>query len=202
MKTNGFLIAKGNIIVSLAAAASFFLFFICATLGVLGVISTLFLAYIFRNDSRHIFKNADNILSPVDGKVIAIDTAGDQHKVYCEIGLLDSHKILSPISGKLLIKDHQKGLNLDPNSFKGSLLNEQVVFDIFNEELSKNIKIRLISGKCASSIDFTEKEDIEQGETMATLIKGIAVISLDKNSYKLDIKLGDELKAGQTTLTL
>lgn len=201
MKTKGFLIAQGNIIVPLAALISFILLFICDTLGILGFILTIFLVYVFRNDSRHIFTNQNNILSPVDAKVIAIDKVDDKIKIYCEVGIFGSHKVLSPISGKLEIKDHKKGLNLDPNSFKGSLLNEQVTFSISNEELAKDIEIELVMGKCSTSIDFSSEKDIQQGETIATMVRGMAVIILEEK-YELDIKLADDLKAGQSTLTI
>lgn len=199
MKNNGFFIASGGKVVAIAAAITLVLFMICDTLGILAAALTLFSAYVFRNDSRHIFANTQNILSPVDGVVNAIDKDENGHIVYCKVSILGSHKVLAPIEGKFNIKRSQKGLNLDPNSFKASLLNEQAELNISNEELSKNIDIKLISGKCNTPMQINSNEIVSQGEAIATLVDGIVVIRLG-NDVKLNVKIGEDLKAGQTNL--
>ncbi len=201
MKNNGFLIAQGGKIVAISAALTLVLFILCDTLGVLAALFTLFLVYVFRNDSRYIFANSQNILSPVDGVVTAIDSGDEGHKIYCKVSLTGSHKVLAPIGGKLDIKRSQKGLNLDPNSFKASLLNEQAELELANEESHKKLSLKLIAGKCNTAIEFSSNENVEQGEAIAVLVDGAAVVTLGVD-VPLNVKIGDKLKAGQTNLTV
>lgn len=199
MKNKGFFIADGAKVVLSSAALTLVLFLICNTLGVLAAAITLFLGYIFRNDSRYIFANSRNILSPVDAVVSAIDADDKEYKIYCKVSLLGSRKVLAPIEGKLDIKRVQRGLNLDPNSFKASLLNEQVQIELSNEVNLKKVGLKLIAGKYSNAVDITSNEDISQGEAIATLVDGIVVVTLPKDET-LNIKIGEKLKAGQTNL--
>ena len=100
MKNNGFLIAHGGKVVAVSAALTLILFILCDTLGVLAALFTLFLVYVFRNDSRYIFANSQNILSPVDAVVTAIDSSDEGHRIYCKVSLTGSHKVLAPIGGQ------------------------------------------------------------------------------------------------------
>ena len=201
MKNNGFLIAQGGKVVAISAVLTLVLFILCDTLGVLAALFTLFLVYVFRNDSRYIFANSQNILSPVDAVVTAIDSSDAGHRIYCKVSLTGSHKVLAPIGGKFDIKRSQKGLNLDPNSFKASLLNEQAELELENEELHKKLSLKLIAGKCNTSIELSSNENVEQGEAIAVLVDGAAVVTLGAD-VSLNVKIGDKLKAGQTNLTV
>lgn len=172
------------------------LFFIILDLDFLGniaIIVTLFIVYMYRNPSRYIFENTKHILSAVDGKVTAIDKFDDKTKIYCKVGLLDTHNIKAPVSGELKIKKIQKGLHLNPNSLKASGLNEQVVLKI------AGIKIKLLSGFCNNSIDITNSQNVEQGDNISVLTDGYVIITL-KHDEQINVKIGEKLIAGQTVL--
>ena len=97
------------------------------------------------------------------------------------------------MNSNVKIRNHQYGLNLDPNSYKANILNEQISFK-FN-----NLKLKLIAGICSPKIDFENNAEVKQGDPIAVFIDGIAIITIKEDS-NLVIKLGDKLKAGQTVI--
>lgn len=154
---------------------------------------TFFTLFIYRNPNRVIFKNENAILSPVDGKVSAIDIVDGKKIIYCKVTPCDTHIVRSPSDTTIEIKSYKNGLNLNPNSYKASLLNDQIVFKL------SNLELKLISGICNPKIDYTEDKNVLQGEPIAVFIDGLAVITVE-NSIQLDVSIGDKLTAGQSVL--
>lgn len=154
---------------------------------------TFFTLFIYRNPNRVIFKNENAILSPVDGKVSAIDIEDGKKIIYCKVTPCDTHIVRSPSDTTIEIKSYKNGLNLNPNSYKASLLNDQIVFKL------SNLELKLISGICNPKIDYTEDKNVLQGEPIAVFIDGLAVITVE-NSIQLDVSIGDKLTAGQSVL--
>ena len=163
------------------------------TLGAIAFIITLVIGFAYSNPNRDILKDEDSILSPIDGVVTAIDKVGGKQKIYCKINLCDTPTVRAPIDSTLKIKKYQNGLNLNPNSYKASILNEQITFKF------KDLKLKLISGLCSPKIEFSKKHKVKQGEGIAVFIDGIAIITI-KETKKLSINIGDKLKAGQTKI--
>jgi phosphatidylserine decarboxylase len=172
----------------------FFYIFISSFLGNLGFIITLLLIYIYRDTSANIvFKNKENILSPIDGKVFAIDNSNGKQKIYIKVNLCNGHNIKAPQDGEVKIKNYKCGLNLNPNSYKGSLLNEQVTMKF------DNLKVKFISGICNSKIYFTQDSNVSQGDTVGLFLEGNAIIT-PKKQTSLEVKIGDKVIAGQSIL--
>lgn len=160
----------------------------------IALLYTLFNFYIFRDPHIDIYNNEDIILSPVDGTVSAVDHKNGKAKIFIDISLCNKHTVLSPINSNIKITKRQNGLNLDPNTYKGSLLNEQIKFK-FNDKL----KLKLIGGFFNSAFSYTKKEKVEQGEKIAVFTNGTAILTID-NSFNLKVKSGDKLKSGQTAI--
>ena len=156
-------------------------------------IITIFALFIFRNPNRVIFKNENAILSPIDCTVSAIDIVDGDKVIYCKVSPCDTHIVRSPSDTVIEIKNKRNGLNLNPNSFKANILNEQMTF-VFT-----NMKLKLISGICNPRIEYTEDTNALQGEQIAIFIDGLAVITID-NNIELDVNIGDKLTAGQSVL--
>lgn len=135
----------------------------------------------------------NNILSPVSGKIEAIDYIDDHIKIYCKTNICNSFVVKSPATSKIQILDFQNGLNLKVNSYKASLLNEQVTYKF------DNFTLKLIGGFCNANFKFTKKENVMQGEKLATLLDGMAILSIN-NTYDVNVALNDKLVAGQTVL--
>lgn len=167
--------------------------FISSFLSSIILIVMLFTIFIYRNPSVHIFENSHSILSPIDGKVIAIDYINGKQKIYCKVSLCNKHTLRAPQNGSFKIKKHNYGLNLNPNSYKANILNEQVIIKF------KNLKLKLISGICNQNIEFIENRKVTQGENIGLFVEGIAIITVKQESL-LMVKIGDKLTAAQTII--
>ena len=181
------------IVISILATLFLYLF-MSSTLGNIGVLFTILLVYIYRDTSSHIvFHNKNNILSPIDGKVFAIDNIDGKQKIYIKVNLCNGHNIKAPQNSEFKIKNYKCGLNLNPNSYKGNLLNEQVSFKF------DNLKFKLISGICNSKIYFNQSSKVAQGDNMGIFLQGNVVVTV-KKEYGLEVEIGQKLVAGQSIL--
>ena len=167
--------------------------FFSSFLGNIGLLATLFTIYVYRDPNIYIFTNSNNILSPIDGVITAIDYQDGKKNIYCKINICDTHVVRAPQDGELKIEKYQHGLNLSPNSYKGGLLNEQITFKF------DSIKLKLISGMCNPKIQYLKKIKVDQGENFALFFDGMAVIAVDKDK-EIFVKIGDKLKSGQTMI--
>ena len=192
---NNFINPQGVKPISISIISALFLsIFISSTLGNIGFIITAFLVYIYRDTNSHIvFHNKNNILSPVDGKIFAIDNIDGKQKIYIKVSLCNGHNIKAPQDSEYKVKNYKCGLNLNPNSYKGNLLNEQVSFKF------DNLKFKLISGICNSKIHFTPSSKISQGDSMGLFLQGNVVVTV-KKEHQLEVEIGQKLVAGQSIL--
>jgi len=194
MKKSKLILSEGyKKIVITFAISIFLLLFISDCLGYIGLIVGIFMVYIYRDIPRHIFENTQNVLAPIDSVVTAIDTVNDKQKIYCKVNLCNNHVFRAPIAAEVKMKKYMRGLNLDPNSYKASLYNEQMVLK-FND-----MKIKLISGLCNTKMKRIKEGPISQGEKISVFLDGLVIITVDKNT-KLMVNIGDKLTSGQSIL--
>jgi phosphatidylserine decarboxylase len=194
MKNNGFILTAGlKPVVISGLGALFSYLFICTTLGVILTLTALYFIYSFRNTSRHIYTNKEHILSPVDGKIEAIDYKDNQVEIYCKIDPMGLKTVKSPVNGDIIFKTLKHGLNLSPWSYKGDMLNTQALIEM------ENINIRFIAGLCNFSLMITDQIEVSQGDDILIANDGVVKITLKKyNDFHLNI--GDKVTAGQTIL--
>jgi len=194
MKNNGFILNQGyKYIITFFVIAIVLSIFNIEFFSTIFYLITLLTIFIFRNQERLIFKNKNSILSPIDGKITAIDIVNGKRKIYCKITPCNTHVVRAPSDTNIKIKNQKNGLNLNPNSYKATILNEQITFKL------SNMKLKLISGICNTKIEYTENTTAEQGEPIAIFIDGLAIITLKEN-INIDLKIGDKLTAGQSVL--
>ncbi len=194
MKNNGMILSQGYKYILISFLITLFMeiidFDILRNISFLLMIISIF---IYRNPTRIIFKNSKSILSPVDATVSAIDVVNGKKKIYCRVTPCNVHVVRASSNTDIKIKKYQHGLNLNPNSYKASKLNEQIIFKF------DNYKLQLVSGICNPDIEYTQSPSVLQGETIAIFVDGIAIITVKEN-IELDIKIGDSIKAGQSVL--
>jgi len=177
-------------------------FFVSDFLGNIAFIVVLFVIFIYRDTVREIFKNEENILSPIDGEISAIDIVDGKQVIYCSTSLIDAQTLLSPIDGKMEIKSYHKGLNLDANSFKGRQLNEQAVIKFLKKDgkTKSNLTLRLLGGTCNKEMLIDQNKDkISQGEKFGLFCEGQVLIQAMRG-IKLSVNIGDKIIAGQTVI--
>jgi len=194
MKKNKLILPEGykTITITFVIAVALMIF-ISDCLAYIGFVIGLVLIFIYRDSSRHIFKNTSSVLAPIDGTVSAIDHENGKYKIYCKIGLCDNHILRAPIDADVKVKKYRRGLNLNPNSYKASLYNEQTVLKF------SDIKIKLISGLCNHKMKRVKECNVSQGDKISVFLDGLVVITVPEN-YDLTINIGDKLTSGQSIL--
>ena len=194
MKTNKLILEEGykKVVITFLISIALLLF-ISDCIGSIGIILSLILLYIYRGGYRHVFKNTQSVLAPIDSSITAIDETNDKYKIYCKVGLGNNHLLRAPIDADLKIKKYKRGLNLNPHTYKASLYNEQIVLKF------EDLKIKLISGLYNHKMKRIKECKIEQGEKISVFLDGLVIISIPKNN-KLLVKIGDKLTSGQTIL--
>ena len=195
MNNNKIILKEGYTPIAIAVVITLFLnIFISDTLANIALIITIFLVIIYRNPNRSSFDiTNDNIISPIDGKISAIDIGKHNYKIYIDVNLCNTHQLRSPLSGKFKIKNLKKGLNLNSATYKAKLLNSQALLKI------KDIKIKLISGICNSDIILYDEKDVAVGESIGVFLNGLVIVEIPKD-YKLNISIGDKVDSGITKL--
>lgn len=167
--------------------------FICNTLSLIFLLLTLFIVYIYRDADKYIFENENNVISPISGKVIAIDKNENKIDIYCEVRLCDSSEVRASSTGVVTNIAYKNGLNLQPMSKKGKLLNSQISFEL------NNVKFDFISGFFNTKIFSNFKKEVKQGDILGLFINGVVKISID-SKYETSLKIGNKLVSGQTLI--
>ena len=199
MNNIGFISDKGIKPLLVLVVATIVFSLVSDFLGCVFFIITLFTLYVFRDTKRYIYENTDSVLSPVDGKVIAIDRIGDDVKIYCKVSLCDNHTVRAPFNSEIKIKKYHKGLNLNPQTLKAKSLNEQIVYQFISLDKQMSLKLKLISGFFNIGIEKCEEKILSQGDNVSFFIDGIAIITVN-NDNDLLVNIGDKISSGQSVL--
>ena len=129
------------------------------------------------------------VVSPVGGVVEAIDFIDDEVLVYIKVTLCKNFKAIAPQDSSMEVLHFQRGLNLDPNSYKAKLLNEQLELQF------DDCKVKFISGMCNKSIDFIKKDSVYRTEPLGVFFHGIVVVTLSKDK-NIELSIGQKIAKG------
>jgi len=173
-------------------------------LQIFSLIIFVFILWFFRNPKRNIIKNPELILSPADGKVIAIKEVDEleyfnNKKIQISIFLspLDIHVNRYPVSGEILYSKYHKGEYLVAWHPKSSDKNERTTVVIKNKKFGE-VMYRQIAGLVARRIVNYAKvnSNVEQGEDSGFIKFGSRVDLFLSKDLNLKIKVGDKVKGG------
>ena len=173
-------------------------------LQIFSLIIFVFILWFFRNPKRNIIKNPELILSPADGKVIAIKEVDEleyfnDKKIQISIFLspLDIHVNRYPISGEILYSKYHKGDYLVAWHPKSSSKNERTTVVIKNKKFGE-VMYRQIAGAVARRIVNYAKvsSNVEQGDDSGFIKFGSRVDLFLSKDLNLKIKVGDKVKGG------
>ena len=173
-------------------------------LQIFSLIIFVFILWFFRNPKRNIIKNPELILSPADGKVIAINEVDEleyfnDKKIQISIFLspLDIHVNRYPVSGEILYSKYHKGEYLVAWHPKSSDKNERTTVVIKNKKFGE-VMYRQIAGAVARRIVNYAKvsSNVEQGDDSGFIKFGSRVDLFLSKDLNLKIKVGDRVKGG------
>lgn len=162
----------------------------------------------FRSPSRNFEKREGDIISPADGKVVVIEEVEETEyfnekrlQVSVFMSPVNVHLNRYPISGVLKYFKYHPGLYLVAWHPKSSTENERTTI-VVEDNKGRSVLYRQIAGAMARRIVFFDKEgeDVEQTDECGFIKFGSRVDLLLPLDVKLNVKLGDKVKGGISTI--
>ena len=193
--------------------AAAFTTFVFALLGLiipalLGLASTFFIIYFFRDPDRTVPNGDGLVVSPADGKVVIAEIVenstyyeGTCLKISVFMSVFNVHVNRMPCKGKVKKISYNPGKFISANLNKASKENEQNAVYLETED-GKEICTVQIAGLIARRIicKVQEDDEVNRGQRFGMICFGSRLdVYLPKDS-KLNVAVGDIVKAGTTVL--
>ncbi len=174
-------------------------------LAVLGWILLGFSIYFFRDPERVIPPGEDTLVSPADGKVVAIrDTVenyfihGPAKQISIFLSVFDVHVNRAPMSGTVGFFHYQPGKFVPAYKSVASAENEQTIIGI--ERDSTRIVVKQIAGILARRIVCYLREGfrVKKGERIGMIKFGSRVDLFLPPEAEISVQLNQKVKGGET----
>ncbi len=160
--------------------------------------------YLFRNPEKSLHIHEENaFLSPVDGKVVAIEEIEDAeygYRVTIESAYLDVSLLRAPMDAKLVSCAIYRGTRLAKNAKLFTPLNENATL-ILEDNANHRVKIqhRLTRSFAPLFIDITEGEELVKGSRYGLMLCGVTTLYLPK-SFKVNVERAAQVSASETLI--
>jgi len=178
-----------------------------AAIVAFSLILIMFVVSFFRNPAREITPQDNTILSPADGKVVAIeevyeDEFFNQKRTLVSIFMSPAniHVNRTPINGAIKYVKYHPGKYLVAWHPKSSTENERTSVVIENQYL--NVMMRQIAGAVARRIVYyvKEGEQVKQGEEMGFIKFGSRVDVYLPLGTEVDVEINQKVQGGITII--
>ena len=176
--------------------------------GIFGALLIFFFAYFFRDPNRVIPKGESLLLSPADGKIVAIKQL-DSHpwlkapavQISIFLSPLDVHINRIPISGKIEFVNYKKGKFLAAYSHMASEENEQTEIGLATDSGTK-IVFKQIAGVLARRIvcHLEKEQRVTCGEKFGMIKFGSRTDLIVPSGTQIDVQVGQRVKGGESVL--
>lgn len=181
---------------------------VTATALFASLIIFILVAQFFRVPKKTLYAAADDVVSPADGKVVAIEEVFESEyletkaiQVSVFMSPLNVHVNFNPISGVVKYFKYHKGLYLVAWHPKSSTDNERTTV-VTEDAKGRKVLFRQIAGAVARRICWyvKEGEQVEQGKEFGFIKFGSRVDILLPISSEIKVKIGDKVKGVETVL--
>lgn len=178
------------------------------TVQLIGLIAMVAILQFFRNPKRSAAKNFNEILSPVDGKVVVIEEVFEKEyfqekriQVSIFMSPTNVHVTRYPASGSITFSKYHPGKYLVAWHPKSSEENERTTVVIKTPKFGE-ILYRQIAGAMARRIvNYAQKgESVQQGEDSGFIKFGSRVDLLLPLGCQINVKLNQKVKGAQTCI--
>ncbi|MBD3823102.1 MAG: hypothetical protein IE916_01150 [Epsilonproteobacteria bacterium] len=172
--------------------------------ALLSLVSLVFLAYVFKNPERITNYFDDNsVVSPVDGRVLAINNIDDGEFGFC-VEVLSSYThtpaLRVPFIAKAHIQYRNHGARLSRFDTNFERLNDSA--EILFQNGEKKLKV---VHRCTQDFEglhieeFNEKAKLMQGTRYGVMLQGVTYIYFPKD-FRVNTSIGAEIRASETLL--
>ena len=193
-------------------AGAVFVTIVCAILSlkvlfVIGLCTTLFIAFFFRNPQRTTPGNEQSIVAPADGVVIFIGKANETHlktemlKISIFMSVFNVHVNRVPVTGRVVDSFYRKGKFLDVRDARATFENEQSGLVIQTERGEKIVVVQVAGLVARRIVCYAMTGDrLTRGERYGLIRFGSRLDVYLPIETNLGVKLGDITVAGETVL--
>jgi phosphatidylserine decarboxylase len=169
----------------------------------LSFLSLIFFIFIYRNPEREsIFYQEDSVVSPSDGRVIAINELKNNSEYTYEITIdntyLDVSLLRVPFTSIVSFFKNEKGARVSSKSSLFSKINENSEI-IFQDTKKNELKIihTLKQSVTPLDINIMNNKKLLQGSRYGIMINGITSIYLPQN-FRINLSVGAKVEASKT----
>lgn len=174
----------------------------------IGLVLTLFFAYFFRDPERPIPAQANLVLAPADGRVIAVSRGAEAawkgrpaQKVSIFMNIFDVHVNRAPVAGQVVAKIHRPGRYLAADRREAPLQNEQLALELRTLTGAEVTVIQIAGLLARRIISFVnEGEQLEPGQRIGMICFGSRVDLYLPPTWQLEVKIGQKVKAGSSII--
>ncbi len=170
-----------------------------------------FVLYFFRDPERDIPDGENSLISPADGKIIAISYEQEDNYLKCMalkiaifMSVFSVHVNRVSYSGKVEFIKHVPGKFLDARSPDSSEMNEHNLMGILTGDGKTKIMIKQVAGKVARRIvcDCTVGQNVERGKRFGMIKFGsrLEVYIPAEKDFEIAVEVGQMVSAGSTIL--
>jgi phosphatidylserine decarboxylase len=169
---------------------------------------TLSTVYFFRDPERTINAEPNAVLSPADGRVVAIDTldshpfvGGKALQVSVFLSVFDVHVNRVPASGRIEYMKYNPGKFLAAFNDKASLLNEQTEIGMVTEN-GHRLVFKQIAGLIARRIvcHLKDGDQVTAGDRFGMIRFGSRADIILPAGSRLAVKTGDRVHGGTSVI--
>ena len=169
---------------------------------------TFFVVYFFRDPDRVVPNAAGKVVSPADGKVIAVETVDETpfyaagcKKISIFMSVFNVHVNRIPYEGTVKKIAYHPGKFIAANRNKASSDNERNAIFLETEEGS-HITVVQIAGLIARRIICTveSKQSVRRGQRLGMICFGSRVELFVPPDTEIGVAVGEHVKAGVTIL--
>jgi len=179
--------------------------FLAIALGLL----TLFTVYFFRDPNRNLAVQENAVLTPADGKILAIRNletgdnrlAGRAIKISIFMSIFNAHINRIPVAGKISMLAYHPGKFFSANLDKASIHNENNVVTLETDSRKMIILVQ-IAGIIARRIACWVKtgDYVYTGQRFGLIRFGSRLEVYLPPDTAISVSVGQKVKAGQTVL--
>ncbi|MEO8933377.1 MAG: phosphatidylserine decarboxylase family protein [Xanthomarina sp.] len=181
---------------------------VSSLLMIVFLIFLILILQFFRNPKRFTHRNEDQVVSPVDGKVVVIEEVFEKEyfnekrlQVSVFMSPINVHVTRHPIGGKVLFSKYHKGKYLVAWHPKASEENERTTVVVENANYGK-VLYRQIAGALAKRIvNYAKVDDtVLQGEESGFIKFGSRVDLFLPLGTNIKVQLNQKVRGGETII--
>ncbi len=186
----------------------FHIVWLSSIFSIISLIAFILIVYFFRFPSRSVKAASNEIIAPVDGKVVVIEEVFEPEffkdkrlQMSIFMSPLNVHATRYPVSGKVIYSKYYKGKHLVAWHPKSSELNERTTIVVDNPVVGP-VLFRQIAGAVARRIEnYSQIDDqVEQGADAGFIKFGSRVDVFLPLNTNPEVVIGDKTRGGETII--